>query len=276
MENTESRLQSFRDFYASLVAADPRVRSAFASVPREKYLSEGPWQVRTPSGYVESPISDPAFLYQDILVALAGEGPINNGQPSLHAFCLAALNLQAGETAVHVGAGTGYYTAMLANLTGAAGRVFAYEIEPRLAERARRNLAELSHVELLHRSGAEGPLPKCDVLYVNAGATDPLPVWLDALRAGGRLLFPLTPDKGFGGMLLVTRHSDEQFQAHFICQAMFIECEGARDEITGQKLRHAFRRGRWNRVKSLRRGTQPDKSCWFAGNGWWLSTAANT
>jgi protein-L-isoaspartate(D-aspartate) O-methyltransferase len=61
------------------------------------------------------------------------EGQINNGQPTLHALCLMTLSVKEGETAVHVGAGTGYYTAVLARLAGPAGAVFGYEIEERLA-----------------------------------------------------------------------------------------------------------------------------------------------
>lgn len=238
-------------------------------------MGPGPWRVRTPSGYVETPVSDPAFLYQDILVALTEEDRINNGQPSLHALCLAALHIAEGETAIHVGAGTGYYTAILAKLLGASGTVVAYEIDQGLAERARLNLADLEMVKVCGRSGAEGPLPACDVLYVSAGATDPLAVWLDALRVGGRLLFPLTPDHGFGAMLLVTREAEEHYAARFLCQAMFIPCMGARDEVTGRQLAKAFRRGRWEEVKSLRRYMNPDESCWCAGADWWLSTAAN-
>ena len=48
-------------------------------------------------------VNDPAFLYQDVLVQLKGEAAINNGQPSLHALCLAALGIRAGETVVQHG-----------------------------------------------------------------------------------------------------------------------------------------------------------------------------
>ncbi len=269
-----AKLRRFREFYASVVAADPRVREAFAEIPREKFLGPGPWLVRTPGGHVSVPADNPALLYQDVLVALTGDGSINNGQPSLHALCLAALNVAEGETAVHVGAGTGYYTAMLARLVGAAGKVFAYEIESALAAQARVNLADYDNVTVFERSGAEGPLPECDVLYVSAGASEPLSVWLDALRIGGRLLFPLTPDHGFGGMLLVTRQADERYAARFLCQAMFIPCVGARDEAMGRQLTKAFRRGHWEDVKSLRRHTHADKDCWVAGRDWCLSKAA--
>jgi protein-L-isoaspartate(D-aspartate) O-methyltransferase len=280
------RLQPFRTLYANLTVArvgitDPnsRLRAAFASTPRERFVGPGPWRIFTPVGYVETVSDDPAMLYQDAVVALKNDSNINNGQPTLHAACLEALKIKDGETIIHVGAGTGYYTALLAQLTGAGGAVFAYELEADLAERARENLADLPNVSVYTRSGVEAPLPSCDIIYVSAGATEPMAVWLDALRPGGRLLFPLTSSKVGGGMLLVTRSvaSDEAsakiYSARFLMQAMFIPCVGARDEDTAQKLSDAFQRGGIGEVRSLRRHSSPDETCWCAGNDWWLSSS---
>lgn len=276
------RLESFRTLFASLTVArvgitdpDSRLRAAFASTPRERFVGPGPWRIFTPSGYVETVSDDPTMLYQDVVVALTNDSPINNGQPTLHAACLDALKITDGETIVHVGAGTGYYTALLARLTGENGTVFAYEIEPDLAQRALINLADLPNVTVYPRSGVDGPLPGCDVIYVSAGATEPAAVWLDALRPGGRLLFPLTPDKGYGAMLLVSRgSSDNTYSARFISQAMFIPCVGARDEDTARKLSAAFHGGHIADVRSLHRHSVPDKTCWCTGRDWWLSTAS--
>jgi protein-L-isoaspartate(D-aspartate) O-methyltransferase len=206
------------------------------------------------------------------VVSLGGDGPFNNGQPTLHAFCLAVLGLKKGERIVHVGAGTGYYTTLLAKLVGENGVVHAYEIEPKFARRAKDNLAEFPNVEVHARSGTEGPLPECDVLYVNAGATGPLECWLDALRPKGRLLFPMTPEDGAGAMLLITKQEDGSFAAKFLLQAQFVPCVGARDEDVARRLSEAFRHGGWAKVKSLHRNDAVDECCWFAGDGWWLST----
>ena len=280
-----NRLEAHRHFYAELVttragaAKNERLKHAFASTPRERFIGIGPWKVFAGGNYVETPTDDPAFLYQDVVVALAPERRINNGEPSLHAISLAALNVKQGEKILHVGAGTGYYTALLARLTGETGTVVAYEVEHDLAQNAIRNLSDLSNVTVQERSGSEAPLPVGDAIYVNAGATAPLDVWLDAPQLNGRLLFPLTPADGpggmpgGGGMLLVTRTGSDRFDARFVCSATFIPCFGARDEETAQKLSAAFKRGDSNNVRTLRRNSKPDDTCWCAGNGWWLSIA---
>jgi protein-L-isoaspartate(D-aspartate) O-methyltransferase len=281
---TMERIQAHRRFFADLVTAgvpSPRVTEAFAAVARELFLGPGPWKILTARGYINTPTADPAFLYQDVTVAIDEAQKINNGQPVLHAVSLATVNPQPGETAVHVGAGTGYYTALLAHLVSPGGRVFAYEIDLALASRAAANLAAFRHVAVDPRSGAEGPLPSCNVIYVSAGATAPLDLWLDALLPGGRLLFPLTPDgpgpmPGAGGMLLVTRTPAGGFDARFIMPVMFIPCVGARDPETAKELAIAFQRGDMKSVRSLRRNASPDETCWCSGQGWWLSTAANS
>ena len=281
------RLQAFRSFYAELLTANvgaggnTALKAAFASTPRERFVGAGPWKMLTRTGYLTTPNDDPALLYQDLGVALAEERQINNGQPMLHAASLAALQPKEGETAVHIGAGTGYYTAVLARLVGPAGCVFAYEIEPDLAERARSNLSDMPHVTVHSRSGTVGPLPASDLVYVNAAATSPLSLWLECLRAGGRLLFPLTPEDNAGraaagGMLLVTKLWENRWGARFVAPVAFIGCSGGRDPQEAAKLTAAFARGDFAKVQSLWLDNQPDESCWCAGNGWWLSLRPTT
>src|SRR5579864_5791449 len=163
------RLEAHRVFFADLIttmvgAPKSRLTAAFAATPRERYLGPGPWKAFAGGGYVQTPTDDPAFVYQDIVIALVEESRINNGQPVLHAACLAALNVKEGDTVVHVGAGAGYYTAVLAHLAGSTGKVFGYEIEPALGAKAVMNLADLPNTAVYHRSGAEGEIPACDAL----------------------------------------------------------------------------------------------------------------
>jgi protein-L-isoaspartate(D-aspartate) O-methyltransferase len=281
------RLEAHRVFFANLITStvgvpkdDRRLVDAFASTPRENFLGPGPWKVFAGGRLVETPSADPCFLYQDVVVNLSPDRGINNGQPTLHALCLNALNIKEGETVVQVGAGTGYYTAILAKLTGPAGSVIAYEIEPDLAQSAVRNLKTQPNVTIRPVSAAVGVLPGCDAIYVNAGATDPLDLWLNALRPNGRLLFPLTPSEGpdgmpgVGGMLLLTRATADSFHARFLSSAIFIPCVGARDEGSSAKLTECFRRGDMRSVHSLHRNCPADQTCWCSSKHWWLSTSA--
>lgn len=271
-------LRDHRTFYAALVAArggagDPPIERAFAAVPRERFLGPGPWQAHTGDGYIETPSANPALLYQDVLFALdAGRG-INNGQPSLHARCLAAAAVRPGERVLHIGCGSGYYTALLAELTGPDGAVVALDIDAGLAADAAANLTAWPNVTVQCRSGLVPPLPASDVVYVSAGCSYPPRPWVDALTAGGRLLFPLTPGWGGGAMLLVSRDAGDSrnaLTARFICPCAFIPCIGAGSSQADAALQTAFQRGGARRVSRLQFGDAPVDDAWCAGDGWAL------
>ena len=269
---------ALRRFYARLITTtagvdDPRIVEAFATVQRERFVGTGPWQIKVSGGYLDTETDDPAVLYQDILVGLVPENGINNGEPSLHAKSIGAAAPRTGEVVIHVGAGTGYYTAILAHLVGPAGRVHAYEIDPALAQRAVENLAEHTTVAIHAQSAFEGTLPSADVIYVSAGATHVPAPWLDALTRGGRLVVPLTPTERLGCMLLVTRQSDAAYAARVFSPAAFVPCIGARDEAQSRALAAALDTRSPDDIRSLRRGGEPDESVWCLGDGWWLSTA---
>lgn len=269
-------IEVFRRFYAEFIvksagSSDQRLIDALAAVPREDFLGPGPWQVFVGSGYIPTISDDPRLLYQDVLIGLAPERKINNGQPSLHARCLAAAAPAPGEAVVHLGAGTGYYSAVLAALVGPSGSVIAVEREQDLAVRATSSLSVLANIEVRSASATEIVMPACDVIYVNAGATHPPAAWLDALRIGGRLVFPLTPNEGFGVMLLVTRRA--VYAATAFARAAFIPCIGARDDAASTSLTQALERQSLKEVRCLKRDTTPDNTAWCVGSDWWLSTA---
>jgi protein-L-isoaspartate(D-aspartate) O-methyltransferase len=267
----DARRAYAQDLMRDLGPGHERLYDAFASIPREQFLGAPPWPLLR-GGFTRQWSDDARELYQDVLVGLDVELGINNGQPSLHARCIAECDPHPGDTVLHVGAGTGYYSATLAHLVGPGGRVIAYEIEPHLAARAAHNLAALPHVSVRATSGAEPPLPECDVIYVNAGATHPVAPWLDAMRVGARLMFPLTADDGGGCMLLVTRRSARGYAARALMRVAFIACIGARDARQSHALRQAFASHSEYTIRSLRRDDHPDASAWCAGPGWWLSS----
>lgn len=251
------------------------VKAAFADVPRERFVGPGPWRIKSSwnmADYRTTPDDDPCHVYHDVLIALDESRSLNNGQPSLWAFVFDKLDIAANEHVVHLGCGTGYYTAILAELVGRDGAVEAIEIEPRLAELARAALAPWPQVIVANGDGTGHPLTPADVIVASAGATHPLPAWLDALKPGGRLLFPMTPTEGFGGMLLVTRLRADKFSARFLCRVLFYEFAGARDDEVSKRLAEALAHDRGAGVKSLRSDPhEQEENCWLHEDGWCLS-----
>jgi protein-L-isoaspartate(D-aspartate) O-methyltransferase len=273
-------IETRRRFYAEELRfttgmRSARLQAAFATVPRERFVGDGPWRVKSLwnlADYWTTEDADPQNVYHNVLIALDEKLGLNNGQPSLWAFLLDKIGVAAGEQVLHLGSGTGYYTAILAELAGAEGSVTAVEIEPSIAARARTALAPWPQVALVHGDGAGGPFSPVDVIVASAGATHPLPIWIDALKPGGRLLFPMTVTRGPGGMLLVTRHDGGEFGAQFLCAAAFYEFSGARDADVSSRLEQALTRDRGTGVKSLRRDPHPEEeTCWLHGDGWCLS-----
>lgn len=192
------RLDEVRVFFAKLMAlasgsADPRLERVFEAVPREVFLGRGPWKVMVGGRYIQTPSKDPIYLYNNVLIALDDNKMINNGEPFLHAKWLGAVEISPGDVVTHIGAGTGYYSAIMSMLTLPSGRVTALEIDDLLAQRAIENLKPFRNVVVVTGNATTKSLPNSDVIYVNAGAVRPPVSWLDALNPNGRLIFPWSP-----------------------------------------------------------------------------------
>jgi protein-L-isoaspartate(D-aspartate) O-methyltransferase len=231
MTKRSASLGEIRRFHARAMAvasrsSDARLERVFELVPREAFLPPGPWQIKVDRQYVETPSADPVYIYQNNLVALDAEKGINNGEPFLHAAFIGAIAPQSGDVVCHVGAGTGYYTALLAMLTLPGGRVHAYEIEEDLARKARQNLEPFEIASVTHGDATRLPLPPYDLIYVNAGVVSPPISWLGALRPGGRMIFPWRPQPGVGLAVLLTR-AENGFAVKPLMPAWFIPCVGA-------------------------------------------------
>ena len=281
--------EPFRRRFAEQLGAEKALRSpklveALARVERERFVGPGPWLIlRVPEGYATSPDASPEHLYADVPVAIDAARLINNGAPGLVAPMLDALGLQPGERVVHVGCGTGYYTALLAEMVGPEGFVTALELEPEFAARARQNLRHYPHVEVLRGDGTRHKAASPDAILVTAGATHPRPEWLGALAPGGRLLLPLTGvavpgrmarfGRNLAGMVLRVTAREGGFEASFVERIGVSFCHGARDVRHERLLREAFLRGGADRVASLRREPHAsDATCWLHGEGFCLST----
>lgn len=290
----EETLEEARAWFAEdlRVAAGIRteaVVNAFASVPREKFIGPPPWRVGLRVGGLGAEAlgyqtfkSDPRVLYHDVVVALDEDNEVNNGQPSLWARLLDELDLQPSARILHLGCGTGYYSAVLAEIVGPHGSVDGVEIDEKLAARARDALTAWPRVSVLCDDGAKAIGETYDAIIASAGLTHPLVGWFDSFAPQGQLLLPLTMDSphsprarsGNGAMLLISRRGDQSYAARFLGPAGFIHFRGGRDPEANEKLLEAFRM-RFRKitdVRSLRREEHAqDATCWLHGRNFCLS-----
>ena len=153
---------------------DPRVIAAMKKVPRHLFVEEA-LQSQAYSDH-PLPIGEKQTISQPYMVALMTE----------------ALQLKEKEKVLEIGAGSGYQTAMLAEL---AEKVFSIERIRSLAIKARQLLYELGYfnVEIKIFDGTHGWMGEApfDAIIVTAGAPDiPQPL-LDQLAIDGRLVIPV-------------------------------------------------------------------------------------
>jgi len=161
--------------------------------------------------------------------------------------------------------------------------VTAIELDSELATRARINLSASSNVRVICGNGATAPFDIADVIYVNAGATRPADAWLDGLSEGGRLILPLTTNRGFGrndppvpidgrGAVFRIERRSSEFLARWVSPVAIFPCEGARDPLSEEALAEAFEKGGWQQVTRLCRGNDvPEDRCWLRAPGWCLT-----
>jgi protein-L-isoaspartate(D-aspartate) O-methyltransferase len=269
-------LDEIRTFFAKLMAAasgsaDPRCERIFELVPREAFMGPGPWKIRAGRQYIETPSDDPSYLYQNVLVALDSARQINNGEPFLHARWIGLADPQPAETVTHIGAGTGYYSALLSMLVLPDGRVDAFEIDKNLARAAKNNLKPFENVSVIFGDATASDLPPSDLIYVNAGVVEPPERWLDALKPGGRMIFPWCPAQRAGVAVLVTR-TKCGFSAKPLMPVWFILCVGASESAKGSiapTMENAWKLGSVHKTKMR----QPDDTALAIGENIWFSSA---
>jgi protein-L-isoaspartate(D-aspartate) O-methyltransferase len=261
-----TRLDEARRWFAEDLRVSCNVRSeevlnAFATVPRERFLGPPPWTVRSsfePAAY--SPAGDdPSLVYHNVPVALDLARDLYNGQPGLIARWFEDLAITPGARVLHVGAGTGYFTAIIGQLVGRSGHVCAVEVDEGLAGRARTNVAEWPWIDVTHGDGVSRLPAAVDVVLIHAGATHVLDAWLDPVVDGGRILVPLTgampamgAHLGKGMMLLATRAGDA-WRARVSSMVAIYSLVGARDDAMNAALGQAMMSGALMKTTRLRR-----------------------
>ncbi len=128
--------------------------------------------------------------------------PIGYGQtisqPATVAFMLELLEPRAGDKILDIGFGSGWTTALMAEIVGDAGHVCAIERVPELCEFGRGNIGKYGflasgRVECLCADGTKGHTERAPFDKILAGASaHKLPLaWREQLRVGGRIVAPI-------------------------------------------------------------------------------------
>jgi protein-L-isoaspartate(D-aspartate) O-methyltransferase len=170
---------------------DERVIGAMALVPREAFV--------LPDARVDA--------YIDSALAIGFGQTIS--QPYVVAWMTETLNVGPATRVLEIGTGSGYQTAVLAEM---GVEVWSLEVVPELADRAARTLAALGYDRLHLRtaSGYEGwpEAAPFDRIILTAAPADVPPALLDQLADGGRLVAPVgTIDAQH--IVIIDRHGDE-------------------------------------------------------------------
>jgi protein-L-isoaspartate(D-aspartate) O-methyltransferase len=155
---------------------DLRVLDAMARVPRHEFTHE----------------HDRGQAYEDYPLPIGEEQTIS--QPFIVAIMLELLELRAEDKVLEVGTGSGYVTALLAEL---AAQVISIERHASLAERARGVLERLGYrnVTVVVGDGSQGYSPSAPynaILVSAAAAAVPAPLSIQ-LAEGGRMVIPVGP-----------------------------------------------------------------------------------
>ncbi len=157
---------------------DPHVLRIMAALPRHRFVDEA----------LE------ARAYGDSALPIGEEQTIS--QPFMVALMTQALDLTGDEKVLEIGTGSGYQTAILAEL---ADRIFTIERIPPIAAAARRRLEELGYGNIVFRC-ADGSLgwkemAPFDRILITAGAPR-VPAFVgEQLRVGGIAVLPVGSDR---------------------------------------------------------------------------------
>jgi protein-L-isoaspartate(D-aspartate) O-methyltransferase len=158
----------------------PKIIEAFFKIKREDFLPEN-------LKYI-------AYLNEAL--------PIGYGQtisqPLVVAFMLEKLEPRAGEKILDIGSGSGWTTALLAEIVGERGKVIAIEVIPELVEFGKKNVAKYNFiekgiVEFVCFDGTKG-YPKeapYDKILCSASAKKLPETWKEQLKIGGKIVTPI-------------------------------------------------------------------------------------
>jgi protein-L-isoaspartate(D-aspartate) O-methyltransferase len=187
---------------------DDAVLNAIAKIPREEFMLPGDRE----RAYVNR--------------AMPIEGGQTISQPYVVARMTELLEVDGDDRVLEVGTGSGYQAAVLATLVGA---VYSIEIDPKLADGARRRLDRLGYSNVHVRAG-DGfygwPEAAPFEAAIVTAATPRIPERIIAqLKEGGRLVMPL--DEGRRQWLVRGRKRGEKVDLERITEVIFVPMTGA-------------------------------------------------
>jgi protein-L-isoaspartate(D-aspartate) O-methyltransferase len=185
--SAESRAQLVAQLQAMGIVRSEALAMALQAVPREAFVPA----IASSEGVARVYLDEPIIIKRDE----RGMPLSSSSAPSMMAIMLEQLAVQPGMRVLEIGTGTGYNTAILAELAGPTGKITTIDIDPELAEKARAHLAAAGYhwVQVLCADGTNGypAAAPYDRIVVTAAAPDIEPAWIEQLAEGGRLVLPL-------------------------------------------------------------------------------------
>jgi protein-L-isoaspartate(D-aspartate) O-methyltransferase len=187
---------------------DHKVLEAFRKVPRHLFLDEALW----PQAYSDYPlpIGEKQTISQPYIVALMTE----------------ALGLTGMEKVLEIGTGSGYQTAILAELSD---QVYSIERIPDLAKRARKVLDQLKYTNVIIRIGDgtegwrdESPFAGIIVTAAAPDAPDPL---MQQLETGGKLVVPIGNEQ-FQDLMVYFKEGEDRYREENLGGCRFVKLIG--------------------------------------------------
>ncbi len=188
---------------------DERLIAAMRKVPRHLFLDEALW----PQAYEDYPL--PIGERQTI------------SQPYIVALMTEKLRLKGHESVLEIGTGSGYQTAILAEL---AERVYSIERIASIAKRARKILDDLKYTNVLIKVG-DGTLgwdeyaPYDAIIVTAASPYVPKPL-LDQLKEGGRLVIPVGGECS-QDLIVYTKIGENKYEEENCGSCRFVKLIGA-------------------------------------------------
>jgi protein-L-isoaspartate(D-aspartate) O-methyltransferase len=180
---------------------DERVLEAMARVPRHEFA---------PERYRDQ-------AYEDHPLAIGEAQTIS--QPFIVALMLQALRLQPQDKALDIGTGSGYVTALLAELTA---QVISIERHAVLAERAKAIISQLGYgnVSIITGDGSRGFSQGApyDAIVVSAAAAQLPRELVDELVEGGRMIIPVGRDDAQQLQLIEKRGGEVHIRNRELCR----------------------------------------------------------